>query len=149
MSQKSSSNTWETSEASGLYFLTDYLRNTAEKHHYTQIRCSSWSPHFLFCLFFVFWFCFFFAFCFFRATCVAYGSSRLGVETEQQLPAYTIATATRDPSHICDLHHSSQQCWILNPLSEAKEGTWILMVPSWVRYHWATTGTPLIPILDP
>ena len=76
---------------------------------------------FVFC-FLVFVFCFF-AFCFFRATCVAYGSSRLGVETEQQLPAYTIATATRDPSHICDLHHSSQQCWILNPLSEAKDGT--------------------------
>ena len=35
-------------------------------------------------------------------------ASRLGVELEElQLPAYTTATATPDPSHICDLHHSS------------------------------------------
>ena len=32
---------------------------------------------------------------------------RLGVELEPQLPAYyTTATATQDPSHVCDLHHS-------------------------------------------
>ena len=31
---------------------------------------------------------------------------RLGVESELQLPAYTTATATLDPSHICDLHHT-------------------------------------------
>ena len=31
---------------------------------------------------------------------------RLGVQSELQLPAYTPATATGDPSHICDLHHS-------------------------------------------
>ena len=33
------------------------------------------------------------------------------------MPAYSIATATPDQSGICDLHHSSQQHWILNPLS--------------------------------
>jgi len=27
--------------------------------------------------------------------------------------AYTTATATQDPSHICSLHHSSGQCQIL------------------------------------
>ena len=32
---------------------------------------------------------------------------RLGVELELQLPAYTTATATRDPSCVWDLHHSS------------------------------------------
>ena len=31
---------------------------------------------------------------------------RLGVESELQLPAYTTATATPDPSHVCNLHHS-------------------------------------------
>ena len=31
---------------------------------------------------------------------------RLGVESDLQLPAYTTATAMRDLSHICDLHHS-------------------------------------------
>ena len=39
---------------------------------------------------------------------------RLGVELELQLPAYTMATATRDPSRVCDLHYSSWQRWVLN-----------------------------------
>ena len=43
---------------------------------------------------------------------------RLRVEWELQLPAYTTATATEDPSCICDLHPSSWQRRILNPLSE-------------------------------
>ena len=51
---------------------------------------------------------------------------RLGVESELQLPAYTTATAMRDASHICDLHHNSLQCWILNPLSKAWDRTHIL-----------------------
>ena len=45
----------------------------------------------------------------------------LGVESEPRLPAYATATATPDPSLICDLRHSLQQCWILNPLSEARD----------------------------
>ena len=44
--------------------------------------------------------------------------SRLGVELELQLPAYATGTATWDPSHICDLHHSSwQRGWESNPHS--------------------------------
>ena len=46
---------------------------------------------------------------------------RLGVESELQLLAYTTATETPDPSHVCDLHHSSWQHGILNPLSEARD----------------------------
>ena len=46
---------------------------------------------------------------------------RLGVESELQLPAYTIATAMWDLSRICDLCRSLQQHQILNPLSEARE----------------------------
>ena len=45
----------------------------------------------------------------------------VGVKLELQLPAYATATATQDPNHICDLYHSSWQCWILNPLIEAKD----------------------------
>ena len=41
---------------------------------------------------------------------------RLGVESELQPPAYARARATWDPSHVYDLHHSSWQCRILNPL---------------------------------
>ena len=43
---------------------------------------------------------------------------RLGGETELQLLGYTTATATLDPSRVCDLHLSSGQHRILNPLSE-------------------------------
>jgi len=67
---------------------------------------------------------------------------RLGIELELQLPAYTTATATRDPSRICDLHHSSQQCWILNPPGKARNRTHNLLVPHWIRFCCATTGTP-------
>ena len=46
---------------------------------------------------------------------------KLGVELELQLLAYATATAIWDLSHICDLHHSLWQCWILNMLSEARD----------------------------
>ena len=58
---------------------------------------------------------------------------RLGVESELQLPAYATATATQDSSQVCDLHHSSWQCWILNPLIEARDSTSNLMVHSQIR----------------
>ena len=53
---------------------------------------------------------------------------RLGVELELQLPACTTATATQDPSHICNLHRSSLQHWIPDPLSEARDRTHIHMI---------------------
>jgi len=56
---------------------------------------------------------------------------RLRFKSELQLSAYAIATATSDPSRI----HSSWQCWILNPLSEARDQTRVLMGTSWVRHH--------------
>ena len=57
---------------------------------------------------------------------------KLGVQSELQLPAYTTSTPTQDLSHICNFHRSSQQCQILNPLSEARERTHVLMDPRWV-----------------
>ena len=45
---------------------------------------------------------------------------RLGVELELQLLAYTTATAAPDLSQICNLHYSSWQGRILNPLSEPR-----------------------------
>ena len=56
----------------------------------------------------------------------------LGVESELQLPAYITVTATGDTRHVCDLHHSSQQYQILNPLIEARDRTCILIDPSQV-----------------
>ena len=67
---------------------------------------------------------------------------RLGVRSELELLGYTTATATPDPSCICDLHHSSQQHQILNPLSEARDGTRVLLDTSQVCYCWVMTGTP-------
>ena len=52
---------------------------------------------------------------------------RLRVELELQLPAYATATARPDPSRNCDLHCSSLQGAILNPLSEAGDHTWLLV----------------------
>ena len=57
---------------------------------------------------------------------------RLGVQLELYLLAYTTATATADPSRVCNLHYSSWQLHILNPLSEARDQTCILMDTSWV-----------------
>ena len=58
---------------------------------------------------------------------------RLGVESEPEPQAYTKATTTQDPSHICNLHHSSRQCQILNPLSKARDQTHNIIVPSLIR----------------
>ena len=58
---------------------------------------------------------------------------RLGVELELQPSAYARATATPDPSLVCNLHHSSQQYQILNLLSKARDRPRNLMVPS--RIH--------------
>ena len=58
----------------------------------------------------------------------------LGVKSELQLLAYTTATATQDLSLLCDLHSSSQQCQILNPLRKAKDRTGLLMDTGQVHY---------------
>ena len=83
-------------------------------------------------------------FFFFRTTGAAYEVPGLGVESELQLPAYTIATAMWGPSHICNLHHSSQQCGITDPLIEAGDQTRILTDMSRIRFHCATRGTPCL-----
>ena len=70
--------------------------------------------------------------------------SRLGVKSKLQLLAYTTATVTSELSHVCNLHHSSRQCQILNPLSKARDQTRNLVIPSQIHFHCATKGTPEI-----
>ena len=69
--------------------------------------------------------------------------SRLGVGSELQLVAYATATATWNPSLICNLYHSSQQHQIPDPLSKARDRTcipgilvrFISTTPQWELLH--------------
>ena len=54
---------------------------------------------------------------------------RLGVKSELKLPAYTTA-------------HSNTRSQILNPFSEVRDQTHILMDPSQIRFYRVVTGIP-------
>ena len=54
----------------------------------------------------IFNFFFFFFFCFLGPHLWHMEVSRLGVELELQVLAIAIATATQDPSRVCDLYHT-------------------------------------------
>ena len=97
----------------------------------------------IFYLLYFIWCILFFCLFAFSAAPMAYGGSQARgsnqsyscwpttTESELQLLAYyNRATATLDPRHVCDIHHSSWQCRILNPLSKARDQTHNLMVPS-------------------
>ena len=79
---------------------------------------------------------------FFRAKPAACGNSHVRGQMELHLPVYATVTATLDPSHICNLYHSSWQHQILNMVKEAGYWSRILMDTSWVGFRWATAGTP-------
>ena len=66
---------------------------------------------------------------------------RLGVESELRLPANATATAMWDLSHVYNLYHSSWQCRILNSLSEARNQTCNVMVPSQICFRCTMMGT--------
>ena len=53
----------------------------------------------------------------------AYGGSQAMGWIAAEVVAY--ATATLDPSCLCDIHHSSWQRWILNPLGKVRDQTWV------------------------
>ena len=84
----------------------------------------------------------YFFFCLFRATPAANGGFQARGPIGVELPAYI--TATPDPSSVCDLRHRSWHLQILNPLSEARDQTCLLMDASRVRYHCATMGIPTL-----
>ena len=65
---------------------------------------------------------------------------RLRVKSELLLLAYATVTATPDPSLVCDLHHSSRQWRILDPMSKARDQTPNLMVPSRIHYPLCHNG---------
>ena len=86
---------------------------------------------------------FYFIFCFSGLHLRPMEVPRLRVESELQLPAYTTAIAAWDLSLVCDLHASSGQRWMLNPLREARDRTHVLMDASRVRYCCTTMGIPI------
>ena len=78
------------------------------------------------------------------STGAAYGGSQAMGEIGATVVGLHTATTTPDLSCVCDIHHSSQQRWILDPLSSAKDRTCTIMDTSWVHFHWATPHLPLI-----
>ena len=85
-------------------------------------------------LLFFFFFFFFLSFCYFFGPLPRHMKvPRLGVELELEPLAYASATATGDPSHVCNLYNSSQPRRIFNALIEARDRTRNLMVPSQIR----------------
>lgn len=102
-----------------------------------------WSPVIQWDLGFIFFLLSFFFFFFLGPHLQHMEVPRLWVDSELQLPATATATATVDLSFVCDLHHSSRQHQILNPLSQAGDRTCILMDSGQIHFCGATAGTPI------
>ena len=78
-------------------------------------------------------FFFFGLFVFSRATPKVYGGSQARDLMGAVAASLHQSHSNADPSRVCNLHHSSPQCWILNPLREARDRARNLMAPSWIR----------------
>jgi len=76
----------------------------------------------------------------FRAALVAYGGSQARGPMRAVAAGLHHSTAMPDLSQVCDLHRSSRQRRILNPLSEARDQIRNLMVPIGIYFLSATTG---------
>ena len=83
-----------------------------------------------------------FLFLLFMAAPTAYGHSQ--ARGPMGVTAAGLPTATQDLSCVCDLHHSSLQQQIFNPLREARDGTCNLTVHSQICCRRATVGTPTV-----
>ena len=86
---------------------------------------------------------FFFCFCLFRAEPTACGGSQARGLIGATAAGLHHSHSKPDPSHLCDIDHSSRQHQIFNPLSEARNRTRNLMVPSWIHFRCTTMGTPI------
>ena len=78
---------------------------------------------------------FFLFFLLFRAALAAYGSS----QARGQIGAAAVGLRhshihARSEPHLPP-NHRSQQCWTRNPLSEARDGTHVLIDTSWLHYN--------------
>ena len=84
--------------------------------------------HLFIYLFILFFWSFFF--CLFWGRTWVYGGYQATGIIRATAAGHSQAAARGDPSRVWDLHHSSQQRRILSPLSEARDQTRNLMVPS-------------------
>ena len=75
----------------------------------------------------LFFFSFLFFFFLFRAAPAAYGGFQARSLFGAAAAGLHHSHSSGDLSHACDLHHSSQQCWTLNSLREARSQTHIFM----------------------
>ena len=86
-------------------------------------------------------YCFgFFGFCLFRAVPAAYGDSQA-----RSLMGATAASLHHSHSNTRSkpcLRPTPQVTAMLSPLSEARDGTCILMDPGWIRFRCTMTETP-------
>ena len=71
----------------------------------------------------------------FSATPVAYGGSQARGRMGAAASGLHHSHSNAGSSHICNLHHSSLQHQVLNPLSEARDRTCILMDTSRIRFR--------------
>ena len=79
------------------------------------------------------WLSIFFFFGLFRAVPVAYGGSQARSRIRAVAAGLHHSHSNADPSHVCNLHHSSRQRQIFNPLGKAGDQTRNLMVSSRIR----------------
>ena len=75
---------------------------------------------------------------------MAYEVPGLGVKSELYMPAASphCSHSKADISHVYNIHHSSWQHRILNPLNGARNWTCVLIDTTWVHYHSAMMELP-------
>ena len=83
---------------------------------------------------------FFFLLC--RAAPLAYGGSQARGRIRATAASLHQSHGNARTSRVCDLHHSSPQRRILNPLSETRDRTHNPVVTGWICFCCTTTGTP-------
>ena len=73
----------------------------------------------------------------------AYGSSQARVQIRAAAAGLHHSHSNAGSEPCLDVHNSSRQCQILNPLSKARNrGTCLLRNTSWVHFCWVRMGTP-------
>ena len=81
-------------------------------------------------------------FCHSKATPIAYAISQATGQIGALTTGLHHGHSNMGSKPCLQLHHSSQQHWIPNPLNKARDWAHILMDTIWVHYCWAMIGTP-------